>query len=130
MHAHAFTRTQAPLHTSTLYPIYNSSLVKQVTNRYLRKQQREKGKHGGPAAKKTNNTHTQKKNKKTKKCLEFGSEGVHRGSVRRGREGHSNRDLIPLRGVEDGKGMETNGEKSGVRDLEAESIRSRAESTG
>ena len=32
--------------------------------------------------------------------------------------------------AEDGKGVGTNGGKSGTRDLEAESLRSRAESTG
>ena len=35
--------------------------------------------------------------------------------------------LIPLRGVEDGKGTGTNGEKSSVRDLEAESIKQSGE---
>ena len=38
--------------------------------------------------------------------------------------------VIPYRGTEDRKGAGTNSEKSGMRDLEAESIRSKAESTG
>ena len=38
--------------------------------------------------------------------------------------------VIPCRGAEDRTGAETNSGKSGTRNLEAESIRSRAESTG
>ena len=38
--------------------------------------------------------------------------------------------VSPCRGVEDGKGSGTNSKKSGTKNLEAESIRSRAESTG
>ena len=38
--------------------------------------------------------------------------------------------VSPCRGVEDGKGSGTNSKKSGVKNLEAKSIRSRAESTG
>ena len=37
---------------------------------------------------------------------------------------------IPCRRAEDGKGAETNSGKSGMRNLEAESIRRRAERTG
>ena len=38
--------------------------------------------------------------------------------------------VIPCRGAEDRKGAGTSSGKSGTRNLEAESIRSRAESTG
>ena len=37
--------------------------------------------------------------------------------------------VSPCRGAEDGKGSGTNSKKSGTKNLEAESIRSRAEST-
>ena len=39
-------------------------------------------------------------------------------------------NAIPCRGAADGRGVGTNNAKSGARNLEAESIRSRAESTG
>ena len=58
-------------------------------------------------------------------CLEFRFEGVQRGflSERKGK-------VIPCRGAEDRKGAGTNRKKPDRRNLEAESIRSRAERTG
>ena len=60
--------------------------------------------------------------KKMSWCL---TEGVQRGflSERKGK-------VIYCRGAEDRKGAGTNSEESGTRHLEAESIRSRSESTG
>ena len=60
-----------------------------------------------------------------KTFFEVGSEGGQRGflSERKGK-------VIPCRGTEDRKGTGTNSRKCYTRNLEAESIKRRAESTG
>ena len=60
-----------------------------------------------------------------KKCFEAGFEGVPRGFLSDRKE-----KVILCRGAEDKKGTDTNSGKSGMRNLEAESIRRRAERTG
>ena len=57
-------------------------------------------------------------------CLEVGFEGVQRGFS------SEMRKVIRCRGTKDGKGRGTNSGESGTRNLETQSIRSRAESTG
>ena len=60
-----------------------------------------------------------------KKCFKVGFERIQRRflSERTGK-------VIQCRGTEEGKGTRTNSGKSGTRNLQAESIRGREESTG
>ena len=60
-----------------------------------------------------------------RKCFQGGFEGVHRGFLSK-----TKGKVISRRRAEDGKGTGTNSGKSGMRILEAESIGSRAETTG
>ena len=59
-----------------------------------------------------------------KKRFVVGFERVQRGFL------SEQEKAVPCRGADDGKGVGTNNEKSGARNLEPESIRSRTESTG
>ena len=69
---------------------------------------------------------------KTWQAYSFGKRNVFRLHLNESREGfcQSKGKAISCRSTENRKGVESNSEESGLRHLEAESIRSRAESTG
>ena len=103
------------VHTSTLTiqnSVYNQ--LKQITNRDLGRGRYQRGGEDMAGLPSWINS-----------CLEFRFEGVQRGflSERKGK-------VIPCRGAEDRKGAGTSSGKSGTRNQENGSSKSRAESTG
>ena len=113
-HTHTHTHTGTRTHEHSDYTKLNLHSLKRAANRHLRWMT------------------TAARNRKHGRSTVLGKINVFRLHLNESREGFCRRGrgcVIPCRWTENRKGAGTNSGESGARNLEAESVRSRAEST-